>query len=68
MAQDRASQDNYTGPLKRLLLTVLVMCLLGLFLWGLGRMEAPDSKTGRYAIGLHLLGLATSILALALFK
>ena len=42
--------------------------LIGLFLWGLGRMEAPASKAGRLAIGLHLLGLATSILALALFK
>ncbi len=39
MAQDRATQDTYTGPLKRLLLAVLVLCLLGLFLFW--RIDSP---------------------------
>ncbi|MDU8909882.1 rod shape-determining protein MreC [Aestuariicoccus sp. MJ-SS9] len=38
MARDR-SQDDYSGPLKRLLLAVLILCLLGLFLvW---RIDSP---------------------------
>jgi len=39
VARDRANGDDYTGPLKRLLLAVLVLCLLGLFLvW---RIDSP---------------------------
>ncbi|MFD1344422.1 rod shape-determining protein MreC [Litorisediminicola beolgyonensis] len=38
MARDRASED-YGGPLKRLLLTVLVLCLIGLVL--IWRIDSP---------------------------
>ncbi|SEM22500.1 rod shape-determining protein MreC [Roseovarius azorensis] len=39
MARDRGQGDDYTGPLKRLLLGVLVLCLIGLFLvW---RIDSP---------------------------
>ncbi|MDT8327272.1 MAG: rod shape-determining protein MreC [Roseovarius sp.] len=39
MAKDRGQGDDYTGPLKRLLLGVVVLCLLGLFLvW---RIDSP---------------------------
>ncbi|SNR46428.1 rod shape-determining protein MreC [Puniceibacterium sediminis] len=39
MARDNSYGDSYTGPLKRLLLAVLVLCLLGLFLvW---RIDSP---------------------------
>ena len=39
MARDRAQADDYTGPLKRLLIGVLLVCLLGLFL--LWRIDSP---------------------------
>lgn len=32
MAKNRSQQDEYTGPLRRLLLGVLLLCLLGIFL------------------------------------
>ncbi len=39
MARDRAKADDYTGPLKRLLIGVLVLCLIALFLvW---RIDSP---------------------------
>ncbi|WP_294608315.1 rod shape-determining protein MreC [Roseovarius sp.] len=39
MAKDRGQGDDYTGPLKRLLLGVVLLCLLGLFLvW---RIDSP---------------------------
>jgi rod shape-determining protein MreC len=39
VARDRSNGDEYTGPLKRLLLALLVLCLLGLFLvW---RIDSP---------------------------
>ncbi|SHL61141.1 rod shape-determining protein MreC [Roseovarius marisflavi] len=39
MARDRGQGDDYTGPLKRLLLGVVLLCLLGLFLvW---RIDSP---------------------------
>ncbi|MGI3210670.1 rod shape-determining protein MreC [Roseovarius tibetensis] len=39
MARDRGQSEDYSGPLKRLLLGVLVLCLLGLFLvW---RIDSP---------------------------
>ncbi|MGY9048223.1 rod shape-determining protein MreC [Puniceibacterium antarcticum] len=39
MARDRSNGAEYTGPLKRLLLSVLILCLLGLFLvW---RIDSP---------------------------
>ncbi|KMK66063.1 rod shape-determining protein MreC [Puniceibacterium sp. IMCC21224] len=38
MAKDR-NGENYTGPLRRLLLSVLVLCLLGLFLFW--RIDSP---------------------------
>ena len=39
MARDRGQSEDYSGPLKRLLLGVLVLCLLGLFL--LWRIDSP---------------------------
>lgn len=39
MAKDRAQGEDYTGPLRRLLLAVLVLCLLALFL--LWRIDSP---------------------------
>lgn len=39
MAKNRSQQDEYTGPLRRLLLGVLLLCLLGIFLvW---RIDSP---------------------------
>ncbi|WP_306151906.1 rod shape-determining protein MreC [Roseovarius sp. MMSF_3281] len=39
MARDRAQSDDYTGPLKRLLIGVLLLCLVGIFL--LWRIDSP---------------------------
>ncbi len=39
MAKDRTQSDNFTGPLKRLLTGLLLVCLLGLFL--LWRIDSP---------------------------
>lgn len=39
MARDRAHQDDYVGPLRRLLTFVLLICLLGLFI--LWRIDSP---------------------------
>lgn len=39
MARDRAYQNDYTGPLRRLLTFVLLVCLLGLFI--LWRIDSP---------------------------
>lgn len=39
MARDRGQSEDYSGPLKRLLLGVLLFCLLGLFL--LWRIDSP---------------------------
>ena len=39
MARDRTHNTEYTGPLKRLLMAVLLLCLLGLFL--LWRIDSP---------------------------
>ncbi len=39
MAKDRSQRDEYTTPLRRLLLGILVLCLLGIFLvW---RIDSP---------------------------
>ncbi|MCR9125802.1 MAG: rod shape-determining protein MreC [Rhodobacteraceae bacterium] len=39
MAKDRDRRDEYSGPLRRLLLGVIVLCLLGIFLvW---RIDSP---------------------------
>ncbi len=39
MAKDRSQSDDYTTPLRRLLLGILVLCLLGIFLvW---RIDSP---------------------------
>lgn len=48
MARDRANSDTYTGPLKRLLLAVLVLCLTGLFL--LWRIDSPRVERFRAQI------------------
>jgi len=39
VARDRGQSEDYSGPLKRMLLGVLVLCLLGLFL--LWRIDSP---------------------------
>lgn len=39
MARDRGQGEDYTGPLKRLLLGVTLLCLMGLFL--LWRIDSP---------------------------
>ena len=39
MAKDRSQRDEYTTPLRRLLLGIVVLCLLGIFLvW---RIDSP---------------------------
>lgn len=48
MAKDRKQSDDYTGPLKRLLLGVLIVCLLGLFL--LWRIDSPRVERFRAAV------------------
>lgn len=48
MARDRANAETYTGPLKRLLLAVLVLCLAGLFVvW---RIDSPRVERFRAAV------------------
>lgn len=48
MARDRASSEEYAGPLKRLLLAVLVTCLLALLLvW---RIDSPRVERFRAAV------------------
>ncbi|TNF18025.1 MAG: rod shape-determining protein MreC [Rhodobacteraceae bacterium] len=39
MARDRSYQNDYSGPLRRLLTFVLIVCLLGLFI--LWRIDSP---------------------------
>jgi rod shape-determining protein MreC len=39
VARDRGQSEDYSGPLKRLLLGVILLCLLGLFL--LWRIDSP---------------------------
>jgi len=39
LARDRINGEDYTGPLKRLLLAVLILCLVGLFLFW--RIDSP---------------------------
>ncbi len=39
MAKDRSQRDEYTTPLRRLLLGILVLCLLGIFL--IWRIDSP---------------------------
>ncbi|MDJ0823043.1 MAG: rod shape-determining protein MreC [Paracoccaceae bacterium] len=48
MAQDRTNSEDFTGPLKRLLLAVLLLCLLGLFL--LWRIDSPRVERFRAQI------------------
>ena len=39
MAKDRSQRDEYTGPLRRIILGVIVLCLLAIFLvW---RIDSP---------------------------
>jgi rod shape-determining protein MreC len=45
LARDRSQRDEYTGPLKRLLLGVILLCLLGVFLvW---RIDSPRVEAFR---------------------
>ena len=39
MAKDRSQRDEYTGPVRRLLVGVILICLLGIFL--LWRIDSP---------------------------
>ncbi|WP_238367582.1 rod shape-determining protein MreC [Mesobacterium pallidum] len=48
MARDRNQSEEYTGPLKRLLVAVVVLCLLALFLvW---RIDSPRVERFRAAV------------------
>lgn len=48
MAKDRSQGDDFLGPLKRLLVGVLVLCLIGLFLvW---RIDSPRVERFRAAV------------------
>lgn len=48
MAKDRSHSDDYLGPLRRLLVGVLVLCLIGLFLvW---RIDSPRVERFRAAV------------------
>lgn len=39
MAKDRSQRDDYTAPLRRLVLGIVVLCLIGIFLvW---RIDSP---------------------------
>lgn len=52
MARDRTPSEDFTGPLKRLLLGVLVLCLLGVFL--LWRIDSPRVERFRAQIVDHV--------------
>lgn len=39
MAKDRSNANDFTGPLRRLLISILILCLLGTFL--LWRIDSP---------------------------
>ncbi len=48
MAKDRSQGDDYLAPLKRLLVGVLILCLIGLFLvW---RVDSPRVERFRAAV------------------
>lgn len=48
MARDKAQREDYTGPVRRLVLTVLVLCLAGIFLvW---RIDNPRVEQFRARI------------------
>ena len=48
MAKDRSQGDDFLGPLKRMLVGVLVLCLIGLFLvW---RIDSPRVEKFRAAV------------------
>ena len=48
MAKDRAQSEDFTGPLKRLLLGVVVLCLFAIFLvW---RIDSPRVERFRLAV------------------
>ncbi len=52
MARDRAQQDDYTGPLKRLLIGLLLLCLVGIFLvW---RIDSPRVERFRAQVVDHV--------------
>ncbi|WP_375229837.1 rod shape-determining protein MreC [Roseobacter sp. S98] len=48
MARDRSQTSDFTGPLRRLLIAVLVLCLLGVFL--LWRIDSPRVERFRAQI------------------
>ncbi|MGB7317060.1 MAG: rod shape-determining protein MreC [Planktotalea sp.] len=48
MAKDRAQSEDFTGPLKRLLLGSLVLCLLAIFL--IWRIDSPRVERFRMAV------------------
>lgn len=48
MAKDRAQSEDFTGPLKRLLLGITLLCLLGIFL--IWRIDSPRVERFRLAV------------------
>lgn len=48
MAKDRAQSEDFTGPLKRLLLGVVFLCLLAIFL--IWRIDSPRVERFRIAV------------------
>ncbi|WP_227271094.1 rod shape-determining protein MreC [Roseobacter weihaiensis] len=48
MAKDRSNASDFTGPLRRLLLSVLILCLLGVFL--IWRIDSPRVERFRAQI------------------
>ena len=48
MAKDRSTSEDYSGPLKRLLLGITLLCLLGIFL--IWRIDSPRVERFRLAV------------------
>lgn len=48
MAKDRSNASDFTGPLRRLLLSVVILCLLGVFL--IWRIDSPRVERFRAQI------------------
>ncbi|WP_101065685.1 rod shape-determining protein MreC [Roseovarius salinarum] len=52
MAKDRTTNEDYAGPLKRLLVGILLVCLFGLFL--LWRIDSPRVERFRAQVVDHV--------------